>query len=423
MIRRRRSRYCCTCVDFEPKYPNRVLTGVKNNAHPCKSPGPGTLAQFIIDLTRQEAHISSISHILLWPLARLYQWITDGRNYLYDSKILKAASFELPVISVGNLSVGGTGKSPHIEYLIQLLKYRYQIGTLSRGYGRRSHGFVIADQSATAATVGDEPMLFHVRHPEVLVAVAEERVIGIPRMVAAHPALDVVLLDDAYQHRRIRPGLSVLLTEYDAPFWRDHPLPQGWLREGRAHYHRADIIIVTKCPPAMTDAERQRILAEIKPHAYQHVYFSYIEYGPLYPLFRTEQPQAPLDIQRTAALLVTGIASHDKLARYLEQVAPKVYLSTFKDHHAYDVYDLERIRDTYRNIEGGQKAIITTEKDAVRLWPFRSWFLENNIPIFVQPIRVAFAPEDAQRFDADIIRYIEITRGSNIDQQINYTTE
>lgn len=319
------------------------------------------------------------------------------------------------------MSVGGTGKSPHIEYLIQLLKYRYQIGTLSRGYGRKSHGFLIADQAATAAAVGDEPMLFHVKHPDVLVAVAEERVIGIPRMVAAHPALDVILLDDAYQHRRIRPGLSVLLTEYDAPFWRDHPLPQGWLREGRSHYHRADIIIVTKCPPSITAADRQRIISEISPFAYQHVYFSYIEYGPLYPLFRTEQMQVPVDIRQQDVVLVTGIASHEKLAHHLEQMAGKVYLSTFKDHHTYDVYDLERIRDTYRNIQSDRKVIITTEKDAVRLWPFRSWFLENNIPIFVQPIRVAFAGDDAASFDADIIRYIEITRGKNIDQQINHT--
>lgn len=321
------------------------------------------------------------------------------------------------------MSVGGTGKSPHIEYLIQLLKYNYQIGTLSRGYGRSSHGFVIADQSATAATVGDEPMLFHVKHPEVLVAVAEERVIGIPRMVAAHPALDVVLLDDAYQHRRIRPGLSVLLTEYDAPFWRDHLLPQGWLREGRAHYHRADIIIVTKCPTDLSAADRKRIIAEIRPYPYQHVYFSHIEYGPLYPLFRTEQPQAPIDLPRADVLLVTGIASHDKLAKRLEGEADRVYLSTFKDHHTYDVYDLERIRDTYRNMTAASKVIITTEKDAVRLWPFRSWFLENNIPIFVQPIRVAFAAGDGPRFDADIIKYIEVTRGRNINGQINHTTE
>lgn len=337
--------------------------------------------------------------------------------------MLRAASFEVPVISVGNMSVGGTGKSPHIEYLIQMLQYTYQIGTLSRGYGRSSHGFLIADQAATAATLGDEPMLFHVKYPGVLVAVAEERIIGIPRMVAAHPALDVILLDDAYQHRRIRPGLSILLTEYDNPFWRDHLLPLGWLREDKAHYHRADIIIVTKCPASIPQGDRLRIMAGIAPYPYQHVYFSRIGYGPLYPLFRTEQPQPPADLARSTALLVTGIASHEKLAEYLERQGARLYMSTFKDHHAYDVYDLERIRDTYHNIEGDNKMIITTEKDAVRLWPFRSWFLENNIPIFVQPIRVAFLDDDGPRFDADIVKYIEVTRRGMIDQQINHIKE
>lgn len=266
-------------------------------------------------------------------------------------------------------------------------------------------------------------MLFHVKHPEVLVAVSEERVIGIPRMLSMYTGLDVILLDDAYQHRTIKPGLSILLTEYDAPFWKDHLLPQGWLREARKHYHRADIIIVTKCPPDLSEAERQRMIAEIKPHPYQHVYFSHIEYGPLYPLFRTEQPQPPIDIRNGDILLVTGIASHEKLKKHLEQTAGHVYLSTFKDHHTYDIYDLERIRDTYNNMTGARKIIVTTEKDAVRLWPFRSWFLENNIPIFVQPIRVAFAEGDGPRFDADIVKYIEITRGRNITEQINYTAE
>ncbi|MBS1624334.1 MAG: tetraacyldisaccharide 4'-kinase [Bacteroidetes bacterium] len=367
--------------------------------------------------------MSTLSHILLWPLARLYQFITDARNYLYDSKILKAASFELPVISVGNMSAGGTGKSPHIEYLIQLLKYNYQIGTLSRGYGRQSHGFQVAGPSATAALMGDEPMLFHVKHPEVLVAVAEERVIGIPRMVSMHAGLDVILLDDAYQHRAIRPGLSILLTEYDAPFWRDHLLPRGWLREARKHYHRADIIIVTKCPADLSDAEKQRIVAEIKPHGYQHIYFSHIEYGLLYPLFRTEQPQPTIDLRSSEVLLVTGIASHEKLKKHLEQSVNTVYLSTFKDHHTYDIYDLERIRNIYHNMTGANKVIVTTEKDAVRLWPFRAWFLENNIPIFVQPIRVAFATGDGPQFDADIIKYIEVTRGRNIQEQTNYIAE
>jgi tetraacyldisaccharide 4'-kinase len=355
---------------------------------------------------------------LLWPFARLYQLITDLRNYLYDAKVFKSVSFEIPIISVGNLSVGGTGKTPHTEYLIQLLKYVYQVGTLSRGYGRKSHGFILADRDATAATIGDEPMIFHVKYHEATVAVAEERVIAIPRMLSANPALDVILLDDAFQHRRIRPGLSILLTEYDKLFTQDDVLPAGWLREGRGNYHRADIIIVTKCPADISEAEQERIRVEIKPFPYQHLYFSYIEYGATYEMFYNNQrPPQTIDITGKDILLLTGIASNQRLVKYLEQKANKVYETTYKDHHLFDEYDLENLRETLNHIKSDNKIIVTTEKDTVRLWPHRTWFLQNNIPIFVQPIRVAFAGNSGERFDADIIKYIEITRRKNIINQ------
>ena len=351
-------------------------------------------------------------------MARIYQFVTDLRNYLYDTKVLKSAAFEVPVISIGNLSVGGTGKTPHTEYLIRLLKYVYQVGTLSRGYGRKSHGFVLADHTATAASIGDEPMIFKVKHPETTVAVAEERVIGIPRMMVENPALDVILLDDAFQHRRIRAGLSILLTEYEKLFTQDDVLPAGWLRESKANYHRADIIIVTKCPADTADADRERVRREIDPFPYQHLYFSHIEYGGLYPLFLNGEPQAPLtDISHKDMLVITGIASNQKLVKYLEQKANKVYESVYKDHHLFDMYDMENIRETFGHVKSDNKIIVTTEKDAVRLWPHRTWFLENNIPIFVQPIRVAFAGNDGEQFNADIIKYVEVTRGKAIINQ------
>ncbi|MCW3127675.1 MAG: lpxK [Bacteroidetes bacterium] len=261
-------------------------------------------------------------------------------------------------------------------------------------------------------------MLFKVKYPETTVAVAEERILGIPRMMSENPALDVILLDDAFQHRPIRAGLSILLTEYNNLFTQDDVLPAGWLREGKANYHRADIIVVTKCPLDLSDAERKTITEEIKPFPYQHVYFSGIEYGPLYPLFQTEEPQPPVgDIARKDVLLVTGIANNQKLVKYLQQKANKVYDSIYKDHHIFDEYDLENIRATYGHVKSDNKIIVTTEKDAVRLWPHRAWFLENNIPIFVQPIRVAFVGGDAERFNADIIRYLEITRRKTIINQ------
>jgi tetraacyldisaccharide 4'-kinase len=359
---------------------------------------------------------------LLWPLARIYQLITDGRNYLFDTQVLRSASFDLPIIAVGNLSAGGTGKTPHIEYLIHQLKYVYQVGTLSRGYGRKSHGFLIAGSTATAATIGDEPMVFKAKHPEATVAVGEERTIAIPRMLQANPSLDVILLDDAYQHRAIRAGLSILLTEYDKLFTRDDLLPAGWLRESAKNYHRADIIIVTKCPP-LSGMDKLKIKSEIHPYAYQHVYFSAIEYGALYPLFRTgKEAPAPTDheLRRADVIVLSGIAYNEKLVKYLEEKSNKVYELNYRDHHIFDEYDLENIRETYSHIESERKLIVTTEKDAVRLWPHRDWFLANNILIFVQPIRIAFLDDDGKQFDADILKYIEVTRKNKYNStQIN----
>ncbi len=335
--------------------------------------------------------------------------------------MIRSASFEIPIISVGNLSVGGTGKTPHIEYILHLLKYVYQIGTLSRGYGRRSYGFILADQTATAASIGDEPMLFKLKHPEAAVAVGEERSIAVPRMLQERPDLDVILLDDAYQHRALQPGLSILLTEYDNLFTRDEVLPAGWLRESKKHYHRADMIVITKCPSALSGIEKLKIKGEINPYPYQHVFFSTMDYGDMYPLVsNTDQPVAAMSdeiLKGKDVVLVSGIANSAKLVKYLEQKANKVYESRYKDHHYFDEYDLENIRETYRHIPGENKLIVTTEKDAVRLWPHRSWFLANNIPIFVQPIRIRFLDNDGELFDADIIKYIEVTRAKLLSKQ------
>ena len=231
----------------------------------------------------------------------------------------------------------------------------------------------------------------------------------------------MILLDDAYQHRPLRPGLSILLTEYDNLFTRDDVFPAGWLRESKKHYHRADIIIVTKCPPELSGIEKLKIKGEINPYPYQHIFFSAIEYGDMYPLFRDDARETEvmtgLALKRKDVILLSGIANSTKLVNYLEQKANKVYESKYKDHHYFDEYDLENIRETYHHIAGENKIIVTTEKDAVRLWPHRAWFLANNIPIFVQPIRVRFLDNDGEQFDADIIKYIEVTRAKVLGKQ------
>ncbi len=327
---------------------------------------------------------------------------------MYDRKIFKSVRFDFPIIGVGNLSAGGTGKSPHIEYLLALTQYILKAATLSRGYGRRSHGFVVADAAASALQVGDEPAMFKQKFPEVMVAVGEDRVLAVPRILDAQPDTDIIFLDDAFQHRAIRAGLSILLTEYGNLFTRDSLLPVGWLREPKKNYHRADIIIVTKCPPTLSEQERASIINEIKPFRYQKVYFSTLQYGDVYS-FNDKLYKLPLD-KELDVLLVCGIAKFGELKSYLESKARKVYVRDYNDHHRFDSFDLENIRDTFRNLGDVRKVIITTEKDATRLAEHRNWFSENKIEIFVQPVQVQFLGEDGAKFNSDIFQYIEVTR-------------
>jgi tetraacyldisaccharide 4'-kinase len=196
---------------------------------------------------------------------------TGLRNFLYDRKIFKSVRFDFPVIGVGNLTVGGSGKTPHIEYLIQLLQYNYKVATLSRGYGRKTHGFVLADEKSTSADIGDEPRQFKTKFPETAVSVCEDRVLGVPRLLGEAPGTELILLDDAFQHRSIHAGLSILVSEYSNLFTRDALMPLGWLRESKSNYHRADIIIISKCPYGIPKVQKQAIIDEIKPYKYQKI--------------------------------------------------------------------------------------------------------------------------------------------------------
>ena len=309
---------------------------------------------------------------------------------------------------VGNLSAGGTGKSPHIEYLISLLQYIYKVATLSRGYGRRSHGFVISEADSTSLQIGDEPRQFKTKFPETVVSVCEDRVLGVPKLLSERPEVEVILLDDAFQHRGIKAGLSILITEYANLFTRDYLMPIGWLREARSNYHRADIIVVSKCPVELTTEESEKIIKEINPHGYQKIYFSTIQYGALYS-FNEPQKRVMPD-KETDVLLVCGIARFDELKSYLGKGARNVYVRDYRDHYRFDRYDLEVIRETFNNLGDVKKIMITTEKDAARLEEFRDWFLQNKIEIFVQPIEVQFLLAGGEQFNADMLHYIEVTK-------------
>jgi tetraacyldisaccharide 4'-kinase len=335
----------------------------------------------------------------------LYGAVGEWRNWLYDHRWLKSIRFDFPVISVGNLSAGGTGKSPHIEYLIKTLQYVHQVATLSRGYGRKTHGYIEATAQSTASDIGDEPWVFKQKFPETTVVVNEDRVMAIPKLLDAHPELDVILLDDAYQHRGVRQGLSILLTEFNQPFMRDEVLPLGWLRERKSNYNRADIIIVTKCPFNLTHEEADKIVAEIKPFKYQRVFFTTMAYGHLYSIYDPSQVLSPSP--NLTALMLTGIAKTDDLFAYLKTQFGQVYKRTYKDHHRYDTLDMTHIRYTFANLGDVEKVIVTTEKDAARLVPFLPWLQENKLPIYVQAMQIEFLLGGKTEFDFAINGYIE----------------
>ena len=334
---------------------------------------------------------------------------------MYDKNVFKSVRFDFPVISVGNLTAGGTGKTLHIEYLIFLLHYSYKVATLSRGYGRSSHGYVEAETNTATAQIGDEPKQFKTKFPETIVTVCEDRIFGVPKILSDHPETDVILLDDAFQHRSIRPGLSILITEYNNLFTNDYLIPVGWLRESRSSYHRADVIIVSKCPANISQEAKQKVLNDIKPFRYQKVYFSAIQYGNLYSF---NDSSAKLELKKdTDVLLVCAIARFEELKSYLSGKANHVYVRDYRDHHRFDRYDLEAIRETFNNLGDRKKVIITTEKDAARLDEHRDWFMQNKIEIFVQPIEVKFLPGEAEVFNADILNYIETTKQKISSQQ------
>lgn len=319
------------------------------------------------------------------------------RNWFYRRGLLKSISFSVPVISIGNLSVGGAGKTPHIEYLVRSLNPYLNIATLSRGYRRKTKGFIRVQPHMNAEMVGDEPLQYKRKFPDVEVTVAEERALAIPLIIGARPDTQLVLLDDAFQHRAVQPGLNVLLTEYARPFTRDYLLPSGRLREWRSAYSRADVIIVSKCPRELDRAEADRFLEEIEPLPHQRVFFSYYEYAaPYYMLdnrYRLNM-DAELDV-----LLISAIANTDYLLDYLKGSCSSVRSLDYEDHHFFDRRDMANLAERFQEVPSKKKAIITTEKDATRLELHRDFIREKQLPIFVLPLAVRFHFGEESEFD------------------------
>lgn len=345
-----------------------------------------------------------MARTLLFPFSLLYRLGLALRSGLYRAGLYKRTEFDLPLISVGNLSTGGTGKTPHIEYLIRLLNDHYPIATLSRGYGRKTTGFKLAGSDDTADTIGDEPMQYHHKFRDISVAVGEQRALAIPELLMERPETQVVLLDDAFQHLAILPGLNILLTEYSRPYTRDRLLPMGNLREPRSAAERANIIIVTKCPPGLGTDEQAAIRTQLAPLPHQSVYFTTLEYDTLVPV--VPEGDSGNDLP-TNILLLTGIARPEPLLAHLKATAPgEVQHLRYPDHHRYTLRDAEAILKRYHNFDTRQKAIITTEKDWMRLLPFRQEFADRKVPVWVQPVRVKFLDGQAG-FDRQILQFIE----------------
>ncbi|MBO9659582.1 MAG: tetraacyldisaccharide 4'-kinase [Chitinophagaceae bacterium] len=339
--------------------------------------------------------------ILLLPFALIYWLAIVIRNWLFDTNISKSSTFALPLICVGNLSVGGTGISPMVEYLVRLLKDRYKVATLSRGYKRKTKGYSLAGPSTTALEIGDEPMQFHLKFPEVPVAVGEERIVAIPQLLHDKPETQAIILDDAFQHRSVKAGLNIILTDYSNLFTRDFYLPTGDLRDLKSSYKRAQIIVVTKCDPAITEEEKKKIIKEISLQKGQQIFFTAIEYGEMYHILNANHYKTA---ENAEVLLITGIANPVPLENWLEKNSQSYQVIRYSDHHIFTIDDLKDIRKKFEALDAENKIILTTEKDAVRLVKFNQEI--SGWPIYVIPVRHHFLFNEGDRFDQSVVNYI-----------------
>ncbi|MGE0635681.1 MAG: tetraacyldisaccharide 4'-kinase [Bacteroidia bacterium] len=339
--------------------------------------------------------------ILLLPLSMLYWIAVFFKNKFYDWGIFTQKRFDFPVISVGNLTTGGTGKTPHIEYLVRLLSTDKNVATLSRGYGRKTSGFHYVFENSKPEIVGDEPLQLKSKFNKITVAVCESRKPGIQRIVKDNPITDVVLLDDAFQHRAVKAGLSVLLLEYSKIFKSDFLLPAGNLREPFSSKKRADIIVVSKCPAVISDEERKRITEKTAPDKNQKLFFSSLAYAAeIKSVFSSEKLQLTSSAN---ILLVTGIADATAIKSYIETQCKLIKHISFSDHHNFSNADIKAIAEIFSTIAKENIIILTTEKDAMRL---RSYEALKKLPLYYLPVEVVFRENDKEGFNKTIIQYV-----------------
>ena len=351
-----------------------------------------------------------LKFIFLYPVSLIYGLVVRIRNFLFDHGMLKSEEFDIPVIAVGNISVGGTGKTPTVEHLIYLLRNKYKIAVLSRGYKRKTKGFLIADNTSDVNSIGDEPYQIFLKFPDITVAVDEKRVRGIQNLMHSENKPNLIILDDAFQHRYVKPALSLLLIDYTQPFFKDHYLPYGRLRDNPEERYRAEIILVTKTPIAIKPIDMRIIATELKLKPYQSLYFSAIEYKGLMPVFGNDIFALDSDILKQkdyAILVVTGIGNPAPIINYCKQITENIHVLSFKDHYQFSEKDMQNIINKFDSIDSSNKIIVTTEKDAVRFKMLNVNDEQIKKRIFYYPIEMKILNDENAEFNKQVNYYIE----------------
>jgi tetraacyldisaccharide 4'-kinase len=361
--------------------------------------------------------INKIWFVFLYPLSLIYGLVVYIRNFLFDYQILKSTEFNIPIINVGNITAGGTGKTPHVEYLIRLLKYEFNVAYLSRGYKRKTRQYILADHYSTTEEIGDEARQIKKKFPDIHVAVDRKRVNGIAQLMQDVKDLDVILLDDAYQHRFVRAGLSILLIDYNRPLSKDHLLPAGFLREPATEKKRANIILITKCPERLKPIDRRIIVKDLTLFPFQHLYFTCLKDESPRPVFKTIQKfltHEEIKTLKPQILMIAGIANPRSFKKFIRNYSTHITELIYPDHHTFTNKDLEVIISRFNAIESDSKIIFTTEKDAIRLEKFSDIDPRIKERMYFIPVTISFLNEDTGNFNQHILNYVRSNKRNSI---------
>lgn len=345
---------------------------------------------------------------LLYPISAIYGLIISLRNFLYDYKLFQSTEFEIPVISIGNITVGGTGKTPHTEYLVDLLRKQFTVTTISRGYKRKTKGYQEVQVDSLASAIGDEPLQIKTKFSDIQVIVDEKRVHAIKKIQVQEASTlpDVILLDDAFQHRSVSAGINILLIDFNRPIDKDQLMPVGRLRESKWQMRRANVIIYTKCPQEISPITRRILMKDVNLRPYQNLFFTTMVYQPLTPVFPDMAVGTPkMASDKVSVLLVTGIANPEHLRKYLSNFTENITDLKYPDHHNFNNSNIQQIEQKFAGIESENKIIITTEKDSMRL---KDMDLSESMKanLFFIPLKIKFLDSEGKNFDEKIVTYV-----------------